>query len=109
MKSNVWGEYYDAVILQVVKPKSVDVSSADYSAEKINKNTVAVDANAEVRPFVICEDQPVTLKVQTWKGDTITWKFTAGPYPMPLRKIFKDSANKITESGDAITTIQIGY
>lgn len=109
MKSNVWGEYYDAVILQIVKPKSVDVSSVDYSAEKINKNTVAVDPESGLRPFVICEDRPVTLKVQTWKGDIVTWKFTPGAYPMPLRKIFSDAANKLTETGVAITTIQIGY
>ncbi len=109
MKSNVWGEYYDAVILQIVKPKLADVSSVDYSAEKINKNTVVVDADAEVRPFIVCEPMPVTLKVQTWKGDIVTWNFTAGAYPMPLRKIFKDAANKLTETGVAITTIQIGY
>ena len=110
MKANVWGEYYDAVILQVVKPVTVDVSSADYTAEKLNKNTAAVDnTNGEQRPFIICQAQAVTLKVQTWKGDIITWHFTPGPYPMPLLKIFSDPANVLTADSTPITTIQIGY
>lgn len=109
MKANVWGEYFDAVILQIVKPAIADVSSVDYIALKLNKKTAAVDNSAEQKPFVICESQPVTLKVETWKGEVKTWNFTAGPYPMPLRKIFKEAANKITQSGVAITSIQIGY
>lgn len=103
MKANVWGEYYDAVILQVVKPVTVDVSSADYTAAKLNKNTAAVDnVNGEQRPFVICHNEGVTLKVETWKGDVIVWTFAPGPYPMPLRKI-------LNYVGNSATTIQIGY
>jgi hypothetical protein len=109
MKANVWGEYYDAVILQIVKPAIADVSSVDYIAQKLDKNTAAIYSAAQQKPFIICETQPVTLKVETWKGEVIIWNFTAGPYPMPLRKIFKDAANKITQSGVAITSIQIGY
>jgi len=110
MKTNVYGEFYDAVILQIVKPVTVDVSSADYTAQKLNKNTAAVDnVNGEQKPFIICEAQAVTLKVETWKGDVVTWNFTAGPYPMPLRKIFTDAANVVTATDEAITSIQIGY
>jgi hypothetical protein len=109
MKTNVYGEFYDAVILQIVKPVTVDVSSADYTAEKLNKNTTAVDANGEQKPFIVCHNEAVTLKVETWKGDTVTWNFTAGPYPMPLRKIFTDRANVVTAGSTPITTIQIGY
>ena len=109
MKSNVYGDFYDAVILQIVKPVTVDVSAADYTAQKLNKNSAAIDAAAEQKPFIICETQAVTLKVETWKGDTVTWKFTAGLYPMPLRRIYTDAANVVTETGAAITSIQIGY
>jgi len=102
MKTNVYGEFYDAVMLQIVKPVTVDVSSADYTAQKLNKNTAAIDAEGDQRPFVICQKEEVTLKVETWKGETIVWTFSAGPYPMPLRKIF-------TDAGNTATTIQIGY
>lgn len=102
MKTNMYGEFYDAVIMQIVKPVTVDVSSADYTAQKLNKNTAAIDENGEQKPFVICAKAEVTLKVETWKGEPITWTFAAGPYPMPLRKIF-------TNLGNTATIIQIGY
>lgn len=110
MKTNVYGEFYDAVMLQIVKPVTVDVSAADYTAVKLNKNNAAVDnVNGQQRPFIICHHEAVTLKVQTWKGDIVTWNFTAGPYPMPLLKIYTDAANVVTATGVAVSTIQIGY
>ena len=105
MISNVVGRFYDDVILQVNYPEVADVSSVDYTAKTFKGNQVA----EQQHPFIICEDQPVTLKVLPWLGEAIVWKFTAGPYPMLLRKIYHDAANKVTESGDAITSIQIGY
>lgn len=110
MKTNVWGQYYDAVLLQIAKPKTVDISSVDYIAEKLNKIAVTDNLNGTQRPFIVCEDVSVTLKVEHWNGAIEpSWKFTPGPYPMLLRRIFSDAANVFTQNGDPITTIQIGY
>jgi hypothetical protein len=106
MIANIVGKWYDDVFLQGNYPEVANVSANDYSAKTFAGNQVGP---AVQRPFIICEDTPVTLKVQPWLGEPIVWKFTAGPYPMPLRKIFTDAANKVTETGDAITSIQIAY
>ena len=98
----LYGQYGDPSLSQIVTPKIVDVSSVDYNAEKLNVNTGAIDSSGEVRPFIICSNQEVVLKVQTWSDVTITWTFTAGTYPMLLRKIYNDAAN-------TLTTVQIGY
>lgn len=98
----LYGQYGEPSLTQIVTPKIVDVSSIDYNAEKLNINTGVVDPNGEVRPFIICSNQEVVLKVQTWSNITITWTFTPGTYPMLLRKIYNDVVN-------TATTIQIGY
>lgn len=98
MNQNLVGSYDDPIILQINYPKIVNVASADYTAVSLkggNGKTVQ-------KPFIICHSVAVTLKVETWKGDIIVWTFTAGPYPLPLRKIF-------TDAGNSATTIQIGY
>lgn len=109
MITNIQGEFYDDVILQVMRPELADVSAADYTAKKLAKTGVVDNTNGTQRPFVICHPEAVTLKVETWLGITITWKFMAGYNPMPLKRIYNDAANVITESDEAITEIQIGY
>ena len=99
MISNIQGKWYDDVILQGNYPKIVDVSAADFDNPAFQGNQVSP---AVQRPFIICQDEPVTLKVEPWLGEVVIWNFTAGPYPMPLRRIIKDAAN-------SKTTIQIAY
>jgi len=94
--------FQDPVILQITKPVTVNVAAADYEAQKLDKFSAEVSATGEKKPFILAHDVAVTLKVQTWKGDVVTWKFPAGPYPMLLRKIFTDGAN-------TATSIQIAY
>jgi hypothetical protein len=110
MKPNIWGGYNEAVILQITKPKTIDVSEQDYFAEKLTDKATVEDGKGDQRPFIVCADVAVTLKVEHWNGAIEpAWNFTPGPYAMPLRRIYSDAANKITATGVAITTIQIGY
>lgn len=102
MNTTLLGAFADPIILQISHPKIVNVAAVDYVAESINKNTGTIDPDASVIPFVICHPEQITLKVETWFGTIITWTFSEGPYPMPLRKIFFDGAN-------STTTVQIGY
>ena len=60
-----YGQYGDPLLAQIITPKIVDVSVSDYNAEKLNINTGLVDPNGEVRPFIICSNEDVTLKVET--------------------------------------------
>ncbi|MGV8094520.1 MAG: hypothetical protein AB2L24_21915 [Mangrovibacterium sp.] len=98
MIANIQGEFYDPVILQMMFPKIVDVSATDYEAEEIGNYEV----NKKKRPFIVAHPNPVTLKVETWLGEVLTWTFTSGPYPMLLQRIFHDAAN-------SQTLIQISY
>ncbi len=114
MKSNVYGEFYDAVILQIVKPVIADVSAADYTAQKLNKNTAAIDATGEQKPFILNHPVALKLKVQTWKGEDVTYIFHAWENPTPLKKIYKTPIPLVVDAdGNAtatqVTSIQIGY
>lgn len=109
MISNIEGQYYDKIILQIMRPEKANVSATDYVAKKLNKNGIVDNLNGVQSPFILSHPAPLTLKVETWRGEIITWDFNAGPYPMPLRKIFNDPANVNTETGGAVTEIQIGY
>lgn len=84
---------YPLVISQISFPKDVDVSVQDYEAEEVD---------GAVRPFLVCSDVPVILKIETWTGVIKVHKFVPGIYWMPLRKIF-------TDAGNSETIIQIGY
>jgi len=98
MEQKIVGSYDDPIFLQINYPKIADVSSVDYTAIELKGD----DEKTRQRPFVICHNEGVTLKVETWKGDVIVWTFTPGPYPMPLKKIFK-------YAGNTATSIQIAY
>ena len=91
--------YNNEIVLQLTKPKIVNVSAVPYMAEVLG---MKIMDSGVVNPFIIASAVEVTLKVETWDGTVITWTFTPGPYPMPLRKIFTDVAN-------TATTIQIAY
>lgn len=99
MISNIQGRWYDDVILQGNYPKIVDVSADDFDNPPFVGNRVN---GAKQHPFIICEDEAVTLKVEPWLGEVVIWNFTPGPYPLPLRRIINDAAN-------SKTTIQISY
>lgn len=101
-ENKIIGSYSEEIILQITTPKIVDVSASDYLAEKLNINTGLVDNDGEIRPFILCAKEEVTLKIETWTGTVIVWTFPGGPYPMLLRRIF-------TDAGNSATTIQIGY
>lgn len=101
MKADNRGKWYDEVFLQLNYPEVADVSAEDYTAKTFKGNQVST----EQRPFIICAKEEVTLKVLPWLSQTglpITWTFSAGPYPMPIKKIFNDVAN-------TATSIQIAY
>jgi hypothetical protein len=100
MISNIQGEYGNPIVMEIVKPKIIDVSLADYEAETFTLNGTK---KAIQHPFVVCAKEEVTLKVLPFYGtEPLTWTFTQGPYPMPLKKIFADAGNSASE-------IQIGY
>ncbi len=102
MKTELVGGFYNKVVTECSLPEIVDVSSDDYTAKKFNKNGAEDGSEAEQKPFIICHSEEVTLKVVTWLGKTITWTFTTGPYPMPLKQILTDDVN-------TATSIQISY
>jgi|APIni6443716594_1056825.scaffolds.fasta_scaffold286361_2 hypothetical protein len=109
MKTFLTGNFADVIFLQITKPVLIDVSEADYVAAKLNKLAEIDEIKGVQRPFIICETQGLSLTVETWKGEVITWKFTPGPYQMLLRKVFYDPANCITLTGESFPYIQIGY
>lgn len=92
-------EYNIEVILQCMDPKIVDVTSADYVAEASTKK---VGESGIASPFILAHPVEVTLKVETWLGTIITWTFTPGPYPMPLKRI-------LTDAGNTVKILQISY
>ena len=98
MNTNNQGKWYDEIILQCNYPEIADVSSVDYVAKTLKGNQI----DTLQRPFIVAHSEAVTLKVEPWLGDVVTWTFPAGPYPMPLRKIIKDA-------GNTKTSIQITY
>lgn len=95
---NINGNWYNNVILDGNYPEIADVSAAHYVAKSFLGNQVV----AEQRPFQLFHPVAVTLKVEPWLGEVVVWDFTAGPYPMPLRRILNDPAN-------TATSIQICY
>lgn len=105
MAIKIKGQFDEDVFLQLEIPKDIDISENNYSAESIEFEP----GKKKIFPFIVCEDKPVTLKIETWSGVIKSHRFTAGPYPMPLRRIFSDAGNVYTESDDAVTTIQISY
>ena len=102
------GYFYNKPVLEFNVPDKADVGTSDYSAKKVTKDGKISDAG-EQRPFYIADSKGVTLKVETWGGEIVTWNFGTDGYPLPLRKIFKDAGNVITESEEAITEIQVCY
>lgn len=99
MESNIKGKWYDDVIMQLNYPETANVAAGDYTAKTFKGN----QTEAEQRPFIICAKAEVTLKVLPWLGaEPIVWTFPAGPYPMPVKKIYKDDGNTAIE-------IQIAY
>lgn len=113
MNSNIRGEFYDAVILQIMVPEVADVSSANYEAKKLDKYGNASTNDKDLKPFIFSHPVSVRAKVQTWLGKEIIWTFEAGKDPIPLRKIFASPAPVLVENGvataTAVTSIQIGY
>lgn len=98
MGNKVSGTWYNEIQLDCNYPEIADVSAADYVAKTFKGNQLD---NVQ-RPFLIVHPVAVTLKVEPWLGDVVIWNFTAGPYPMPLRRILNDAAN-------SATSIQICY
>jgi hypothetical protein len=113
METKIKGNFYDAVILQVMVPGVADVSNGDYNAEFINKSGQATDNPKDLRPFVVCHPLSLRMKVETWLGKEITWTFGADGIPMLLKTIFADPAPVLVNNGEPtateITEIQIGY
>lgn len=113
MISNIRGEFYDAVILQVMIPEDADVSEVDYEAKKFDKYGNISTKAEDLKPFIPCHPLSLRMKVQTWLGKEITRTFEAGKDNTPLRKIFADPAPVVVENGlptaTTVTTIQIGY
>jgi hypothetical protein len=98
MENKVRGKWYDEVILQCNYPEIANVSAQDYVAKTFKGNQI----ETQQRPFIIAHNTEVTLKVEPWLGEVVSWTFTAGPYPMPLRRILHDA-------GNTATSIQIAY
>ena len=69
MISNIQGEFYDKVKLQVMVPEIADVSAANYEAKKLDKNGNSSTKAEDLRPFIVCHPLPVKMKVTTWLGD----------------------------------------
>lgn len=113
MNTKISGNYYDAVILQVMIPEIIDLSVVDYEAKQFNKSGNVSIKTEDLRPFIINHPRPLYMKVQTWLGKEISMYFEAGKDATPLRKIFKSPAPVLVENGvataTAVTTIQIGY
>ena len=102
MNSNIFGKFYNEVILEICLPEIADVSENDYEAKSFKLNNRIKEKQ---HPFIVCHHEAVTLKVVPFYDATetpIVWNFPAGPYPMPLRKILNDA-------GNSATSIQIGY
>lgn len=102
MEAKLTGNFNNDVITELNIPEVVDVSTNDYEAKKFNDFGEEDGPGAEQRHFIIAETEDVTLKVETRLGTIITWNFSAGPYPMPLKRIIADQVN-------TKTTIQIAY
>jgi hypothetical protein len=98
MAQTLRGTWYNDIQLDCNYPEIADVSAAHYTA-KIFKGNLLTE---EQRPFMICHHEPVTLKVEPWLGEALTFKFPAGPYPMRIRRILHDA-------GNTATSIQIAY
>jgi hypothetical protein len=80
-------------------PGYVDVSDGDYVAKKLNNyGEESTTKEARQRPFLICHNEPITLRVVTWLGKELLWDFPGDghPYPMPLKKILKSDDNSIS-------------
>lgn len=95
------GYFNNEVITEICVPKVIDIGTG-YEAKKLNFNG-AEDTNAEQRPFIVAHPVEITLRIETWLGETLTWTFLPGAQPMPLRRILDHVDNSIT------TGIQIGY
>ena len=71
-------------------PLKIDVSVADYVAEIRPSKYEEKDKQ---QPFILCEFEEVTLKIEAWNGYIGFWTFSPGPWPIPLKRIFKDVDN----------------
>jgi len=113
MQANIQGEFYDAIILQVMVPEVADVSVASYEAKKLDKYGNISTKDEDLKPFIMCHPVSLRAKVQTWLGKEITWTFEAGKDPLPLKKIFNTPAPVLVQDGTptatTVTSIQIGY
>jgi hypothetical protein len=98
MENKLRGKWYDDIMLQCNYPEIADVSEDDYEAKTFQGNQI----DQKQRPFIIAHHEQVTLKVEPWLGEVVTWTFPAAPYPMPLRRILHDA-------GNTATSIQIAY
>jgi hypothetical protein len=93
MANTVRGPWYNEIQLDGNYPEIADVAAADYVAKTFKGNQLD---NVQ-RPFLVAHPAPVTLKVEPWLGEVVIWNFTAGLYPMPLRRIINDAANTATQ------------
>jgi hypothetical protein len=93
MANTVRGTWYNDIQLDCNYPEIANVAAADYVAKTFKGNQLD---NVQ-RPFILAHPEAVTLKVEPWLGEVVTWNFTAGPYPMPLRRILNDPANTATQ------------
>jgi hypothetical protein len=91
------GFFGNEVITELCIPEIIASIANGYQAKTFNR-LGKEDSSGEKRPFLICHNAPITLKVVTWAGVTILWDFPGDkyPYPMPLREILKSDDNSIT-------------
>lgn len=89
MKNKLQGTWGNMLTMDCNYPEIANVTTNDYVAKSFPG-----PKNTEVqKPFFICHSEPVTLRLQPWLGDAVTWSFTAGPYPMPIRSIISHEDN----------------
>ncbi len=97
------GSFYNDVILEICRPKIINVSTETYVAE-----TFSLNGNLKVQqhPFIIAHPVEITLRVVPFynPADEITWTFMPGERPIPLLKVIGGHADNSISIG-----IQIGY
>ncbi len=100
MPINIKGNFYDDIIHQVVRAEVVDISKGNYEAKTFKS---ALQLKEEQHPFILCHHEEITLRVESWFGEEITWTFLPGERPILLKRLIKHADNTIE------TGIQIGY